>query len=136
MSFSTKAEIAAPAARVWSILIDTSLWPVWGPSLRGVAGAGRFIDAATEGRLQTAFGIWLSFEIDHFEDGRYWSWRVAGVPATGHRVEPLGRNRCRLRFEVPTLAAPYLAVCRVACRRIRAMAEGMQAVGDGPRVVG
>ncbi|MGB5248977.1 MAG: SRPBCC family protein [Gammaproteobacteria bacterium] len=129
MPFSTTTEIAAPAARVWSILIDTHLWPVWGPSLRRVRSAGRFIDATTTGRLQTTPGIWLSFEIDRFEDGRYWSWRVAGVPATGHRVESLGRHRCRLSFEVPMLAAPYLAVCRVACRRIRAMAERMQAVG-------
>jgi len=124
MPFSTSTEIAAPAARVWSILIDTCLWPVWGPSLRRVAGTGRFIDAAARGRLQTALGIWLSFEIDHFDDGRYWSWRVAGVRATGHRVEPLDTDRCSLSFDVPMLAAPYLPVCRVACRRIRAMAEG------------
>ncbi len=136
MPFSTRTEITAPASRVWLILIDTSLWPVWGPSLRRVASAGRFIGAATRGRVQTALGIWLSFEIDHFEDGRYWSWRVAGVRATGHRVEPLDTNRCSLSFEVPMLAAPYLPVCRVACRRIRAMAEAMQAVEGQPRPVG
>jgi hypothetical protein len=48
---------------------------------------------------------------------------VAGIPATGHRVEALGPGRCRVVFEVPLLAAPYLAVCRLAAHRIRTILE-------------
>jgi hypothetical protein len=124
MSYSTTVAIAAPAARVWSILTDTRAWPAWGPSVSRVECAQRYITAGSRGRVRTVIGVWLSFEITDFVDGRYWSWKVAGIPATGHRVEPLGRDSCRLSFEVPTLAAPYLAVCRVACLRIRAMASG------------
>lgn len=123
MPLSTSLEISAPAAHGWSILTDTHLWPVWGPSLRRVECAERFISAGTRGRVQTTVGIWLPFAIHDFVDGRYWSWKLAGIPATGHRVEPLSRDACRLSFEVPVLAAPYLAVCRVACDRIRVMAE-------------
>jgi hypothetical protein len=58
---------------------------------------------------------------------------VAGIPATGHRVEPLGPERCRVVFEVPLLAAPYLAVCRVAALKIRTILEGRGTTGeDGP----
>jgi uncharacterized protein YndB with AHSA1/START domain len=123
MPVSATTDIAAPAARVWSILIDTEAWPVWGPSLNRAECAGRFITAGSRGRVRTVLGVWLPFEILRFDDGRYWSWKVAGVPATGHRVEPLGAGACRLSFEVPMLAAPYLVVCRVACARIRTMAE-------------
>ncbi len=123
MPVATTIGIAAPASRVWSILTDIEAWPVWGPSLDRVECAGRFIGAGSRGRVRTAVGIWLPFEIVQFVDGRYWSWKVAGIPATGHRVEPLGGDACRLSFEVPVLAAPYLAVCRIACRRIRSMAE-------------
>ncbi|MGD8978052.1 MAG: SRPBCC family protein [Gammaproteobacteria bacterium] len=123
MPISTTTEIAAPAARVWSILIDTEAWPIWGPSLNRVESSGRFIAVGSRGRVRTALGIWLPFEVLQFADGRYWSWKVAGIPATGHRVEPLGVDGCRLSFDVPVLAAPYLVVCTAACRRIRTMAE-------------
>jgi hypothetical protein len=59
----------------------------------------------------------LPFAISTFEPGARWSWRVAGVPATGHRVEPTS-DGCRIVFEVPIVAAPYAAVCRVALRRL------------------
>lgn len=123
MPVSTTTDIAAPAARVWSILVDTETWPVWGPSVIRVDCPSRLIGPGVRGRVRTAAGIWLPFRIREFDDGRYWSWAVAGVPATGHRVEPLGRHACRLNFEAPVLAAPYLLVCRVACDRIRTMAE-------------
>lgn len=114
---------AAPDA-VWRLLTDTRAWPRWGPSVRRVESSHRFIQAGTAGRVRTAAGVWLPFEITEFEPGRYWAWRVAGVRATGHRVDPDGPGRCRLAFEVPFLAFPYLSVCRLAAGRIRRMAEG------------
>jgi hypothetical protein len=46
------------------------------------------------------------------------------IRATGHRVEYLAIKQCRLIFEVPWLAAPYLLVCKIATRRIKLIAEG------------
>jgi hypothetical protein len=124
MALSTAIDISAPAERVWSILIDTQAWPRWGPSVRAVEHDGRFIRPGSRGRVQTAIGIRLPFLVTEFVDGEYWAWEVAGIPATGHRVSPVRDDQCRLYFDVPLLAAPYLAVCRAAVRRIRGMAEG------------
>ena len=123
MPLSATVEIAAPARQVWTLLTDTHAWSSWGPSVRDVECDERFIGANSRGRVQTAIGIWLPFEVTALDPGEYWSWKVAGIPATGHRVTALGDDRCQLSFEVPTLAAPYLAVCGVANRRIREMAE-------------
>lgn len=74
----------------------------------------------SRGRIRTIGGVWLPFEVG--SDGtRRWTWRVAGVPATGHEVEPVG-DGSRVTFEVPLLAAPYAVVCWVALRRLDAIA--------------
>jgi hypothetical protein len=64
-------------------------------------------------------GWWVPFTIRRFEPESYWDWRVGGVAATGHRVEALGPDRCRLYFTVPFWAAAYGLVCRVALARIK-----------------
>jgi uncharacterized protein YndB with AHSA1/START domain len=119
-------EVAAPAEQVWDLLVDTARWPAWGPTVAGaevLAGAdGTRIGPGARGRVRTSLGPTLPFEVRAFEPGRRWTWAVAGVPATGHRVEPLGPGRCRVTFEVPTWAAPYLLVCRQALVRIERLA--------------
>jgi hypothetical protein len=45
------------------------------------------------------------------------------LPATGHRVEPLGSERCRVTFEIPPLAAPYVVVCRRALGTLERLAD-------------
>lgn len=111
-------DIDAPTKAVWSLLVDTASWPKWGPSVLAVDYPERFIKSGAAGRLLTPLGIWVSFVITGFDPPRQWRWRVAGVPATGHRVEPLGPDRTRLVFELPAFAFPYAIVCRVAGRRI------------------
>jgi hypothetical protein len=64
----------------------------------------------------------LPFTVTAVVDGRRWCWNVAGVPATDHTVTPLDDGRCRVGFGVPVVAAAYLAVCRVALRRIATLA--------------
>ena len=54
---------------------------------------------------------------------RRWTWDVARVPATGHRVEEAGSGGLAA-FELPPLAAGYAPVCRRALRRIGELAEG------------
>lgn len=118
--------IEASADTVWQVIIDTHYWPKWGPSVRAVRCRDRFIHSGTKGSVQTASGIWLPFEITDFVPGVEWSWRVLGIPATGHRVEPLAPESCRLVFEVPLLAAPYLLVCNIAARRIKRIVENRE----------
>jgi uncharacterized protein YndB with AHSA1/START domain len=120
--FSVSADIAAPAAAVWELLVDTRRWPEWGPSIRRVESDAPRIGAGTMGRVQTVLGSWLPFTITRFEEGRSWGWRVAGVAATGHEVVDLGHDRCRVTFTVPWIAAPYAVVVSVALRRLRAAA--------------
>lgn len=122
-SLTTAVEIKAPAAAVWELLMDTRRWTEWGPSVARVDCADRYIGLSTVGRVQTVFGLWLPFQVTEFTAGRYWRWQVAGIPATGHRVESIGPNLCRVLFEVPWLAGPYLVICRLGAQRIKNILE-------------
>jgi len=116
--------IDAPADVVWSLFTDTDDWPDWGPTIAAVelddAETTR-IAAGTTGRVRVA-GVWVPFSITTCADHR-WTWSVAHVPATGHRVEPLGPGRCRAVFELSPLAVGYAPVCRVALRRLDRLAR-------------
>ena len=118
--------MAAPAAVAWDLLIDTARWPAWGPTVAGAevrtGGDGTRIGPGATGRVRTPVGLHLPFEVTDFDPGRRWAWAVGGVPATAHRVEPLADDRCRVTFEVPRWAPPYLAVCALALRRIERLA--------------
>lgn len=120
--------VEAPAERCWDLLVDTDAWPQWGPTVaeaRVDAATGASVDRigdGSTGAVRARVGPWVPFTITDFDPGRSWSWSVAGVAATSHRVEPLGPDRCRVGFEVPRWAAPYAAVCAVALRRIDAAA--------------
>ena len=108
----------APAGRVWELITDTWTWPLWGPSVRAVDCRQRFITAGCQGRIKTPLGLWVPFRVTTFDPERYWAWRVAGLAATGHQVDPLGSRRCRLSFTVPVWAFGYGIVCNLALGRI------------------
>ncbi len=110
-------DISATPSEVWTILTDTTYWPAWGPSVTGVDCPDRVIRAGSRGRIETAFGMPLPFEITSCEGFR-WTWDVANVSATGHRVEALDAGS-RVVFELPLLAAAYAPVCRTRARRNR-----------------
>jgi len=114
----------APAGKVWELIIDTRTWPVWGPSVKAVDCRQRRITAGSQGHIKTPLGLWLPFRVTMFEPGRYWAWRVAGLAATGHQVDPLGPERCRLSFTVPKWAFGYGIVCRRALMRIDRLLAG------------
>lgn len=117
-------ELATSPAAAWDVLVDTRRWPAWGPSVRAVACDPPVLERVGQaGRLRGPLGPWVPFEVTELEPGRRWGWRVAGVPATGHRVEPTAAG-CRVVFEVPLVALPYAAVCRVALARIADLVEG------------
>jgi uncharacterized protein YndB with AHSA1/START domain len=117
--------IAAPPAVVWGLLVDLRAWPQWGPTIRGAALDRPHSELALHatGTVQTSLLVAVPFEVTEFDAGRQWGWRVAGVPATRHRVEPLG-DGSRATIAVPWWAAAYLAVCAIALRRIDDMAAG------------
>ncbi|MFB6218951.1 MAG: SRPBCC family protein [Halobacteriaceae archaeon] len=96
----------------WELLTDTRRWPEWGPSVRAVECDRRYIESGTEGRVRTPVGG-VGFRVTECADYR-WTWRVAGVPATGHRADA----GPRAVFEVPLAAAAYAPVCALALRRI------------------
>ncbi|MGB5422709.1 MAG: SRPBCC family protein [Desulfobacterales bacterium] len=119
LTLDVGTQIDAPVSRVWRLLTDTQTWTRWGPSVREVDSTERFIRAGLTGRIRTPFGVWVPFIIDTFEPEHYWDWRVGGVAATGHRVDPRGPDQCRLTFNVPVWAAGYTVVCCVALNRIK-----------------
>ena len=107
-----------PCSEIWKLLTDTTTWSQWGPSVVDGECSERFITQGTEGKVKTAVGMWLPFLITGYEEGRFWSWKVAGIPATGHRIEPQEDGSCQLTFTVPLLAAPYAYICKIALDRI------------------
>lgn len=111
-------EIAVPAAGAWELLADVERWAEWGPSVTAAELDGDRLTAGATGRIRTVVGVWLPFEITSYDDGAQWGWRVAGIPATDHRVRPVTDDRCVVGFGVPPLAAPYALVCRRALATI------------------
>jgi uncharacterized membrane protein len=122
-----RIEIEAPADVVWPLLADFVHWPEWGPSVRAVDVEASTVAAGVTGRVRTAIGVWLPFEIGAVEPGRSWQWSVAGIDATGHGLEPLSESRCAVEFSVPRLFAPYRWVLERGLRRIKALAEQVAA---------
>ena len=104
---------------VWDLITDTVKWPQWGPTVKRVQCPERFIRKGTQGQVLTAFGIWLPFVITEYEHASFWSWNVASVKATGHRIQAARTGGCYLWFELPIIAAPYTLVCQIALGRIK-----------------
>ena len=137
LTVETEATPRLPPGLLDAALVAPLLLRSWSEELRAsgvslIQAAAR-IEAVSEmldgarGRVRTPVGGWLPFEVTAVEPGHRWSWRVGGVPATGHRVDPLGATRSRLVIEVPWWAAPYVVVCRVALRRLAVVAEELAA---------
>jgi hypothetical protein len=118
--------MAASTEDVWDLLTDTATWPAWGPSITGVEpaatgpGSGE-LALGSRGKVRTVLGAVLPYTVTAFEPGRYWSWSVAGIPATAHRVTPQAGG-CLVTFTVPWWAPAYLPVCALALRRIERLA--------------
>ena len=111
--------LAAPPSTVWDVLVDVAAWPQWGPSVRraSLRDGATELSLGTRGDVWTAVGVRMPFVITEFDPGHRWRWTVAGVPATGHQITPVGGG-CLVRFEVPWWATAYLPVCAAALVRI------------------
>ena len=111
-----------PSAAVWSVLVDLTSWPKWGPTVAGAElDEPGPLKLGARGKVWTPVGVPLPFEINEFSDGRVWAWRVAGVPATRHEVIPT-REGCVLSMAVPVWAPAYLSIMAIAVPRIERLA--------------
>ncbi len=115
---------ASPEA-AWSLITHVADWPRWGSGIRSAIldDGGAQIGPGATGSVTTILGVRLPFTVIEFVDGVSWRWKVAGVPATGHGVRASGSARCEVWFDVPAVAAPYAAVCRLALRNIAEILE-------------
>ena len=118
--------IDAPVSAVWALLTNVERWPEWGPTVRRAELTDGDFGVGAVGFVTMTPGVTLPFEVTAFEAGVSWTWNVAGVPATDHRVEPLVGDRCRAGLGVPLVAAPYLAVCAVALHRLDASSTSQE----------
>ena len=109
--------IASPPERVWDHISLFEHWPSWGVTITAVEPSHGRVHPGLEGRVKTVAGTWLPFRITDVSDGTSWTWKVAGVPATGHRVEPAAEG-CRVTFTAPIWAPFYLPVLSRALRTL------------------
>jgi hypothetical protein len=123
-TFDVGRTVGATPEAAWAVLSDTTRWAEWSPAIAAVECDDRFVEAGTEGRVQTPLGVWLGFEVIDLEPGGTWRWKVSGIPATGHRVDHVGDDpaTCHVVIEVPILAAPYAGVATLALRNIEQLA--------------
>lgn len=126
--WTVSRKIPAPADVVWRLLVDLDAWPQWGPTVAGAELDSGGFELGATGRVWTPVGVPLPFTITELDPGRSWAWRVAGVPATHHGVEPTARG-CRAWMSAPVWAPAYLPVLAVALRRIEKMAVDFGAEG-------
>jgi hypothetical protein len=109
----------ADSSQAWTLLTDTSRWTHWGPSIRRVEASERYLQSSSTGRVQTSLGIWLPYTVTDYRQGKYWSWRLGNIEATGHEVTPSSKGRCLITFSMPWWSLPYTLICHIALRRLR-----------------
>ena len=126
MSISVSRFVPAEPAVAWDLLVDTTRWADWGPSVTRVDVPDVRLREHSTGRVRSPVGVWIPFRVTDFDEGRMWSWSVGGVRATTHSVERVPGG-CRVSFGVPALVAPYALVCREALRRIDHLARAATA---------
>ena len=114
LRISVSQHYHASSRELWRFLTDTTLWPMWGPTVLAVRCSERFIRKGSIGKVRTPIGVWVPFVITEYDDLHFWAWKVAGIRATGHRVIAHSDHSCRLIFELPVYGLPYALICRRA----------------------
>lgn len=102
-------DVATSPEVVWELISSFEHWPSWGVTVTDVEPSVGHVEVGLKGRVRTVAGLWVRFEITDVREGESWSWKVAGVPATGHHVVPIAEG-CRVTFTAPVWAPFYLPV--------------------------
>jgi len=116
-------KIRSSPDRLWRIITDTALWPVWGPSVSSVDCKSKYISHGSSGVVKTVIGLRVPFTITSYCPPTSWSWRVGGIEATGHQIEVMNDGRCNLTFDMPWWAFPYSFICLLALQRIARISD-------------
>ena len=134
----SRRAVAAPAGSAWDLLVDVDAWPLWGPTVTAARldDGGRTLTRGARGAVRTPVGLWVPFEVTELvphvdgaghvtrdEPVARWSWSVAGVPATTHRVRADGPG-CVVELGAPWWAPAYLPVLELGTRRLAGLVEG------------
>ncbi len=116
-------EIHAPGDAIWHLIADFGQWPRWGPTVTDVRSSSDSVSPGVTGSLRTPVGLWLPFVITEVDHGVSWSWKVAGIKATGHELTSAAGGCSRLEFSAPWYWAPYRPVLWSGLRNVRSIAE-------------
>ena len=111
--------VAAPPEDAWDLFVDTTRWPEWSPIVSAVDATDRHVSEGTSGRIRLP-GAWVPFTVTECRNRR-WEWRVTGVPGSGHRVDDLGPERCRIAFELPAHTVGCVPICFEGLERMEAI---------------
>lgn len=120
---SVERKFKASPKRAWDLITDTTKWRCWGPTVRSVSSSDRYIRKGSWGKVCTPIGLWVPFLITEYEHENYWTWKVGGIQATGHRLIQFNTNSCIVAFELPLSWLPYVIVCRIALKRMSKFLE-------------
>ena len=120
---TVKRELRASPESAWDLLTDTTKWRWWGPTVRSVTCSDRYIRKGSSGKVRTPIGLWFPFSITEYEHENYWTWKVAGIQATGHRLIQLNTDFSIVAFELPLSWMPYVIVCWIALKRMARILE-------------
>lgn len=113
--FQVAVEIAAPAARVWAVLLDVGRWPDWTPTVLDAKrlDAGPFTVGSRTRVLQPKLrpAVWQVTELDAARGVFTWVARNPGVLVTArHRIEAAGdTSRATLSIEFSGWLGPLVA---------------------------
>jgi len=121
-SLRTSIDIATPPDVAWDLISRFEHWLSWGVTITAVDPSSGRVRTGLTGRVKTIAGPWLPFEITEVVERESWTWAVAGVRATGHRVERTEEG-CRVTFTAPVWAPFYLPVLARSLRRLEALTD-------------
>jgi uncharacterized membrane protein len=139
MIIQQTVDIAAPPQRVWDVMIDVERWPEWTSSVSSVelldGGPLKVGSRARIRQPRLAAAVWT---VTTIEPGRYFEWRsvLPGLTSIGgHRIQPLGDERCRvlLSVEWKGVLAPLINLIygELSRRYVTTEAEGLKRRAEG-----
>ncbi|MCD2196250.1 SRPBCC family protein [Actinomycetospora endophytica] len=137
MLYRTTVDVDAPAAAVWAIVRDVETWPSWTPTMSTVElqdsafEPGATVRVSQPGRKPDVYTVLA------VDDRRFlWAARKTGFRQwADHRVEGLGRDRCRveLAFGIDGTLGPVVGPLsrRTVVRFVDTEAAALKARAEG-----